>query len=74
MIFVTHSVFESVYLSQRVVVMAPRPGRIHADLDVAEPYPRPAAYRTSAIYARHCERASAALESSMQPDMERQAA
>jgi NitT/TauT family transport system ATP-binding protein len=71
-VFVTHSVFESVYLSQRIVVMAARPGRIHADLDVAEPYPRPAAYRTSAVYARHCERASAALESSMQP--ERQAA
>ena len=71
-VFVTHSVFESVYLSQRIVVMAARPGRIHADLDVAEPYPRPAAYRTSAVYARHCELASAALESSMQP--ERQAA
>ena len=27
-IFVTHSVFESVYLSQRIVVMTPRPGRV----------------------------------------------
>ncbi|RRS06126.1 ABC transporter ATP-binding protein [Aquabacterium soli] len=71
-VFVTHSVFESVYLSQRVVVLAARPGRIHADLDVAEPYPRPASYRTSAVYARHCERASAALESTL--PMERQAA
>src|SRR3979490_3134682 len=34
-IFVTHSVFESVYLSQRVVVMTPRPGRISAELRIA---------------------------------------
>ena len=65
-IFVTHSVYESVFLSQRVVVLAAHPGRIHADLDVAEPYPRPASYRTSRPYAQHCERAAAALESSMQ--------
>ena len=31
-IFVTHSVFESVYLSQRVIVMTPRPGRIGAEI------------------------------------------
>src|SRR5665213_3471907 len=38
-IFVTHSVFESVYLSQRVIVMTPRPGRIEAEfrIDAAEP-------------------------------------
>ncbi|MEH3084963.1 MAG: ABC transporter ATP-binding protein [Xylophilus ampelinus] len=64
-VFVTHSVFESVYLAQRVVVLAPRPGRIVADLDVAEPYPRPAAYRTSPVYAAHCERTTAALESTL---------
>ena len=32
-IFVTHSVFESVYLSQRIVVMTPRPGRVFAEID-----------------------------------------
>ena len=39
-VFVTHSVFESVYLSQRIVVMAARPGRVMADLPIDAPYPR----------------------------------
>ena len=66
-IFVTHSVYESVFLSQRIVVMAARPGRIGEDIEVAEPYPRDEAYRLSSRYARHCERVSAALEGVMQP-------
>ena len=41
-VFVTHSVFESVYLSQRIVVMAARPGRVMADLRNDAPYPRDA--------------------------------
>jgi NitT/TauT family transport system ATP-binding protein len=64
-IFVTHSVYESVFLSQRVVVMAARPGRISDELAIGEPYPRPTSYRTSPTYAAHCERASAALEAAM---------
>ncbi len=36
-IFVTHSVFESVYLSQRVVVMTSRPGRLSAEIYIATP-------------------------------------
>ena len=39
-LFVTHSVFESVYLSTRIAVMRPRPGRIVADLPVFLPTPR----------------------------------
>ncbi len=35
--FVTHSVFESVYLSQRIVVMTPRPGRVFAEIAIAAP-------------------------------------
>src|SRR5258707_4590324 len=45
-IFVTHSVFESAFLSSRVVVMAPRPGRVVADLPVDFAYPRGSALRT----------------------------
>jgi NitT/TauT family transport system ATP-binding protein len=64
-VFVTHSVFESVFLSQRIVVLAARPGRIAAVLEVGEPYPRALAYRTSTVYAEHCERVSAALETTL---------
>ena len=53
-IFVTHSVFESVYLSQRVVVMTARPGRVFAELAIEAPYPRDESFRTSAMYASTC--------------------
>ena len=60
-IFVTHSVFESVFLSNRIVVMAARPGRGIQELEVESPYPRDDAFRTSAQYAAHCRAASDAL-------------
>lgn len=64
-IFVTHSVFESVFLSDRVVVMAARPGRVIRELVVDAPYPRDLAFRTSAEYAAHCTVASEALAEAM---------
>jgi len=60
-VFVTHSVYESVYLSSRVVVMAARPGRVVADLAIGAPYPRDAEFRLSPDYATHCRAVSAAL-------------
>jgi NitT/TauT family transport system ATP-binding protein len=60
-VFVTHSVFESVYLSQRIMVMAARPGRIMADLDVSAPYPRHEGFRTSPDYAQACRMTSEKL-------------
>jgi NitT/TauT family transport system ATP-binding protein len=59
-VFVTHSVFESVYLSQRVIVMTPRPGRIGAEF-VIEETGRSEEFRTSAAYAAHCRDVSHAL-------------
>ncbi len=53
-VFVTHSVFESVYLSQRIVVMAARPGRVIADIANEAPVPRDRAFRTSPEYAAAC--------------------
>jgi NitT/TauT family transport system ATP-binding protein len=50
-IFVTHSVFESVFLSDRIIVMAARPGRVVDEIRVDAPYPRDMAFRTSADYA-----------------------
>jgi NitT/TauT family transport system ATP-binding protein len=64
-IFVTHSVFESVFLSRRIVVMAPRPGRVASDLPVDQPYPRGEEFRTSNIYAAHCREVSHALSAAM---------
>ena len=61
-VFVTHSVFESVYLSQRIVVMAARPGRVMADLRSEAPYPRDHLFRTSAEYAHLCRVASETLK------------
>jgi len=64
-IFVTHSVFESVYLSERVIVMAARPGRVFREIAVDAPYPRDDDFRVSPVYAEHCRRASAALHDAM---------
>ena len=61
-VFVTHSVFESVYLSERIVVMAARPGRVDADLVVDAPYPRDEKFRTSEDYVHLCRMASEALK------------
>ena len=64
-IFVTHSVFESVYLSRRIVVMAARPGRVVEDIAVNAPYPRGEVFRTSAEYAAQCRTVSEALHTAM---------
>jgi NitT/TauT family transport system ATP-binding protein len=64
-VFVTHSVFESVYLANRVLVMAARPGRISTEVGIDAPYPRGRSFRTSAEYAALCRRASEALAVAM---------
>lgn len=65
-IFVTHSVFESVFLSDRIIVMAARPGRVIEEVNVNAPYPRDEDFRTSPEYAAHCRAASRALERAME--------
>ena len=50
MLLVTHDVEEAVYLGDRVVVMAPRPGRITASFDIDVPRPRDRASRVLADY------------------------
>lgn len=64
-IFVTHSVYEAVYLSNRIVVMAARPGRVVADIRIDEPYPRQDDFRTTARYAQWCVQVSEALHGAM---------
>ncbi len=60
-VLVTHSVYESVYLSSRILVMAARPGRIVAEKPVDRPYPREESFRTSSDYNAYCRAVSKAL-------------
>jgi NitT/TauT family transport system ATP-binding protein len=64
-VFVTHSIYESVFLSNRVVVMSPRPGRIVADLAIDAAYPRSRDFRHAPNYARACRAVSDALAAAM---------
>jgi NitT/TauT family transport system ATP-binding protein len=64
-IFVTHSVYESVYLSNRIVVMGARPGRMTADLAIDEPYPRSEGFRMTAAYNEYCRMASSQLHATI---------
>jgi NitT/TauT family transport system ATP-binding protein len=64
-VFVTHSVFESVYLSNRLAVMRPRPGRVVEEVVIDAPYPRTPDFRTSPLYNDYCRRVSDALASAM---------
>jgi len=64
-VFVTHSVYESVYLSTRIVVMAPRPGRVVAEIPIEAPLPRAEEFRLGAFYAQKCRETSAALHGAM---------
>jgi NitT/TauT family transport system ATP-binding protein len=67
-VFVTHSVFESVYLSNRIVVMTRRPGRVFTEVAIDAPFPRDRRFRTSAQYAALCRTASDALADAMGPE------
>ncbi|HYF59678.1 MAG TPA: ABC transporter ATP-binding protein [Burkholderiaceae bacterium] len=60
-VFVTHSVYEAIYLSTRVAVFGARPGRVVETIRVDAPHPRGDAFRADPAYARDCVRASAAL-------------
>jgi NitT/TauT family transport system ATP-binding protein len=61
-LFVTHSIYEAVYLSQRVLVMGARPGRVVDEVLIDEPYPRSPGFRRSARFLEACERIGSALE------------
>ncbi len=53
--FVTHSIYEAVFLSSRVLVMAARPGRVVDEFIIDEPYPRGDEFRVSTRFAQHAQ-------------------
>jgi len=60
-LFVTHSIYESVYLSSRVLVMRPHPGRVVGDLNISLPMDRTAEFRHTPEYAERCRALREAL-------------
>jgi len=64
-VFVTHSIYESAYLSSRIAVLSPRPGRVVTEIAGTSPDERGSEFRTSFAYADLCRRLSQALTSSM---------
>ncbi|WFA18926.1 ABC transporter ATP-binding protein [Paenibacillus mucilaginosus] len=61
-LFVTHNVFEAVFLSTRVVVMTPRPGKIAAEIPIAAPFPRDEEFRTKPEFSDWVRSVSACLK------------
>ena len=64
-VFVTHSVYESTYLSSRVVVMTPRPGKVAAEIVLSPPPRRDESYRLTPQFTQDAGRVSAALRGAM---------
>mgnify|MGYP006284112873 CR=1 FL=1 len=59
--FVTHSIYEAVFLSTRVVVMSARPGRVLREVVIDEPHPRSEAFRLTQRFAAWANELSTAL-------------
>jgi NitT/TauT family transport system ATP-binding protein len=64
-LFVTHSVFESVYLSTRICVMAPRPGRVISEIEIDAQITRDEEFRLGPYYAARVRETAAALHAAM---------
>jgi NitT/TauT family transport system ATP-binding protein len=64
-LFVTHSIYEAVYLASRVIVISPRPGRVVADIAVPFGYPRHAELRFEPAFAQVAGTVHAAMRSSV---------
>jgi NitT/TauT family transport system ATP-binding protein len=67
-IFVTHSIYEAVFIADRVLVMSPRPGSIIATFEVEAPHPRTHDFRLSETFARLCAQLSRSLAAGGVPD------
>ena len=69
-VFVTHSIYEAVFLSTRIIVMAANPGRIFRTMTIDHPQPRDQGFRDSPKFAAYCRELSSWLaEASLQSAM-----
>jgi NitT/TauT family transport system ATP-binding protein len=66
-VFVTHSIYEAVFLSTRIIVMASNPGRIFRTMTIDEPQPRDASFRDSPRFAAYCRELSTWLAEASLP-------
>ena len=66
-LFVTHHIDEAVMLSDRIVVMSPSPGSIHAIVDIEAPRPRSREFRTSSAFVETTARLRHMLFNEMRP-------
>ncbi|MCL9641267.1 ABC transporter ATP-binding protein [Rahnella bonaserana] len=69
-VFVTHSIHEAVFLSQRVIMMAARPGRVVQDIVITEPFPRNEDFRVSPAFSRYAKQLQDSLLQASQSGME----
>ncbi|WP_369789998.1 ABC transporter ATP-binding protein [Rouxiella sp. WC2420] len=69
-VFVTHSIHEAVFLSQRVIMMAARPGRVVEDIAINEPFPRDDDFRVSPTFSRYAKQLQDSLLQASQSGME----
>jgi NitT/TauT family transport system ATP-binding protein len=64
-LFVTHNIYEAVYLADRVLVMSVSPGQIAGEIKIDVPQPRSPEFRLSAIHNQYCQQVNNALASAM---------
>jgi NitT/TauT family transport system ATP-binding protein len=65
-VFVTHSVYESVYLSTRILVLAARGGGVVDEINIDPSVTRDGEFRLGPLFSDHCRRASRSLQNAMQ--------
>jgi NitT/TauT family transport system ATP-binding protein len=68
-VFVTHSIYEAVFLSTRIIVMASNPGRIFRTMTIDEPQPREEGFRDSPKFAAYCRELSTWLAEASLPSV-----
>lgn len=67
-LFVTHSIYEAVFIADRILVMSPRPGSIVREIQVGAAHPRTVEFRLSEAFSRQCGELSRSLSAAAEHD------